>query len=62
MLNVMFRIIFILSSLFIFGNTVSYGLYEIKQEKNTYGGVLVIVFSIFCIIFSNAVIFTICNH
>lgn len=62
MLNVIFHIIFILSSIFIFVNTVSYGLYEIKQEKNTSGGVLVIVFSIFCIIFSNVVIFTICNH
>lgn len=62
MLNFIFYIIFIFSSIFVFVNTVSYGLYEIKQEKNTYGGVLVIVFSIFCIIFSNIVIFTVCNH
>lgn len=62
MLNFIFYTIFILSSIFVFVNTVSYGLYEIKQEKNTYGGVLVIVFSIFCIIFSNIVVFTVCNH
>lgn len=58
MLNTIFHIIFIISSFFIFINTVSYGLYEIKEQKNTYGGVLVIAFSIFCIIFGNIVIFT----
>lgn len=56
MLNTIFYIIFIISSFFIFINTVSYGLYEIKEQKNTYGGVLVIAFSIFCIIFVNVVI------
>ena len=50
------NIIFLIITLSILGNTISYGIYEYKQEKNHFGGIFVIVFSIISILFSNIII------
>lgn len=56
-MNIVFLdILFLLFSLFILGRTISYGLYEIKAEKNLFGGFSVIIFSSICILFCNIVI------
>ena len=39
-------ILFIIVIIFIFLKVVAYGLYEIKQENNKFGGITVIVFSL----------------
>ena len=36
--------------------TIAYGLYEIKSEKNIFGGVCTIAFSSACIVFSNIMV------
>lgn len=38
-------ILFVIVIIYIFFKTFAYGLYEIKQENNKFGGVTVIVFS-----------------
>ena len=44
-------VIFILFCLYVFKESLSYGIYEYKNE-NKFGGVFVIVFSLFSIILS----------
>lgn len=44
-------IVFILFCLYVFKQAISYGIYEYKNE-NKFGGVFVIVFSLFSIILS----------
>ena len=58
-MNIIFiNIIFLIFTLIIFLKTIGYGLYEIKQEKNPYGGIACIIFSLFSIIFSNIMVWT----
>lgn len=49
-------VVFILS-LWIFVKTVSYGVFEIKQNSNTIGGILTIVFAVITLIFPNLIIY-----
>ena len=42
-------ILFIIINIFIFIKVLAYGLYEIKQENNKFGGITVIIFSLFSI-------------
>lgn len=49
-------IVFILS-LWIFVKTLTYGIYEIKQNSNTTGGIITFVFAALSLIFPNIVIF-----
>ena len=39
-------ILFIIVDIFIFIKVLAYGLYEIKQEHNKFGGITVIIFSL----------------
>ena len=39
-------ILFIIINIFIFIKVLAYGLYEIKQENNKFGGITVIIFSL----------------
>ena len=52
-------ILFIIVIIFIFLKVVAYGLYEIKQENNKFGGITVIVFSLLVSILSIVSLFSI---
>lgn len=56
MYKLFYLIVLIMFSVFVLIKTISYGLYEIKKENNKIGGICFIVFSIFCILFSNIII------
>lgn len=49
-------VIFILSA-WIFVRTLSYGIYEIKQNSNTIGGIITIVLAATALIFPNLIIY-----
>ncbi len=52
-------ILFIIVIIFVFLKVVAYGLYEIKQESNKFGGITVIVFSLVVSILSIVSLFSI---
>ncbi len=52
-------ILFIIVIIFIFLKVIAYGLYEIKQENNKFGGITVIVFSLAVSILSIVSLFSI---
>lgn len=56
MLNIFYYIIFLCFTIYAFIHALSYGLYEIKQEKNKIGGISIICFSALSIIFVNFII------
>lgn len=56
MANLTFKIIFLLFTLYTLIYSISYGINEIKNEQNIYGGSAVIFCTIFSIIFTNVVI------
>ncbi len=51
MINFLEFIVFIVFCLYVFKTAISYGIYEFKNQ-NKFGGVTVILFSIFSIILS----------
>lgn len=51
------KIIFLIFSIFIFLYSCSYARYEITKKNNIQGGILIFIFSLFSIIFSNTVFF-----
>lgn len=51
-----YDLLFILISLYVLIKTIYYGLYEIKENDNKTGGIVVISFSIIVFIFFNIVI------
>lgn len=52
-------ILFIIINIFIFIKVLAYGLYEIKQENNKFGGITVIIFSLLVTILSIFSLFSI---
>ncbi len=52
-------ILFIIINIFIFIKVLAYGLYEIKQENNKFGGITVIIFSLLVAILSIFSLFSI---
>lgn len=50
-------IIISILSIWVFTKTLSYGILEIKEYNNKFGGISVIVLAIFTIIFCNIVVF-----
>lgn len=52
----MFAVIFLIS-IWIFIRTLTYGIYEIKQNSNTIGGVTAIVCAILSLILPNFIIY-----
>lgn len=52
----MFAIIFFIS-LWIFIRTLTYGIYEIKQNSNTIGGITTIVFATLSLILPNIIVY-----
>lgn len=51
-----YDLLFILISLYVLIKTIYYGLYEIKENDNKTGGIVVISFSVIVFIFFNIVI------
>lgn len=51
------KIVFFILSIIIGIKTVSYGIYEINENKNTFGGIFVIVLAFISTIFPNVVIY-----
>ena len=49
--NFIYDFLFIVFSIFILFKTISYGVYEIKGQKNKVGGFSIIIFSILVVIF-----------
>ena len=56
MQNFIYDLLFILISLYVLIKTIYYGLYEIKENDNKTGGIVVISFSVIVFIFFNIVI------
>ena len=56
MYNLTFKIIFCIFTIYSLIYSISYGISEIKDEKNIYGGSSVIIVTIFSIVFSNIII------
>ena len=52
-------ILFVVVNIFIFIKVLAYGLYEIKQENNKFGGITVIVFSLLVAVLSIFSLFSI---
>ncbi len=50
------NIIFLLFTVFIFIRIISYALYEIKEENNSFGGISLIVLTFFSIIFADIMV------
>ncbi len=51
------RIIVCLLSIWVFIKTLSYGIYEIKQNSNTFGGIATIVLAVLSLILPITVIY-----
>ena len=56
MVNLTFKIIFLIFTTYSLIYSISYGIHEIKEEKNIYGGCAVIICTIFSILFTNIVL------
>ena len=56
MLKVLYHVLFFIFTLFIIIEALVYSIDEFKNEKNTFGGVFVISFALFCCVFSNIII------
>lgn len=52
-------VLFVIVNIFIFIRVLAYGLYEIKQENNKFGGITVIVFSLLVAVLSIFSLFSI---
>lgn len=52
-------VLFVIVNIFIFIKVLAYGLYEIKQENNKFGGITVIVFSLLVAVLSVFSLFSI---
>ena len=51
-----YHILFSIFTIYVLVNSTSYGIYEIKNEKNKTGGIAVISFTVFSVIFSNIMV------
>lgn len=53
MISLLESIVFTCFTIYVLLKAIGYGIYEIKNENNRYGGIFVITFSCFCIILVN---------
>ena len=56
MLIFFYHVVFLIFTIYVLIRSVAYGLYEINEQKNRFGGRLVILFTIFSVIFSNIIV------
>ena len=52
-------VLFVIVNIFIFIKVLAYGLYEIRQENNKFGGITVIIFSLLVAVLSIFSLFSI---
>lgn len=57
MVNIFYRFLFLIFSIFVLLKSIFYALYEIKTQDNKSGGIAVICFTIVVLIFTNIIIF-----
>jgi len=53
----MAAIILIIISIFVFIKTLSYGIFEIRKNSNTIGGIITIVIAVIALIFPNIMVY-----
>lgn len=56
MLTIFYHILFLIFTLYTLIIAISYGLYEMREQKNKTGGISVILFTVFSVIFSNIMV------
>ena len=56
MSTLIYQLIFIFITIFIFFKTVGYAIYELKEKQNKVGTITIICFSFLIIVFSNIAI------
>lgn len=56
MVSLSYHILFLIFTIYVLIRSISYGLYEINEQKNKFGGNLVILFTIFSVVFSNIMV------
>lgn len=56
MLAIFYHLLFLIFTLYTLIQSVSYGFYEIKEQNNKIGGISVILFTIFSVVFSNIIV------
>lgn len=56
MIDLVFHVLFVIASLYVFLKAVFYAVYEIKTQNNNVGGIGVIVFSVIVIVFANIIV------
>ncbi len=57
MVNIFYRFLFLIFSIFVLLKSIFYALYEIKTQDNKSGGIAVICFTIVVLIFTNIIVF-----
>ena len=57
MVNIFYRFLFLIFSIFVLLKSIFSALYEIKTQDNKSGGIAVICFTIVVLIFTNIIIF-----
>lgn len=55
-ITIIYHVFFLIFTIYVLFNSISYGIYEIKKEKNKSGGITLIIFTIFSVIFSNIMV------
>ena len=53
--TIFIKIFFSIVCIFIFFHVLSFSIFEIRTNKNIFGGVFTIVFTVFSVVFSNIV-------
>lgn len=56
MLNLFYHVLFLIFTIYVLIKSISYGLYEINEQKNKIGGRIVILFTIFSVVFSYIIV------
>lgn len=57
MLYFLFKSLFVVFTLYTLINSITYSLFEFKKQNNYLGGITILLFNIFCFIFSYIVFF-----
>ena len=55
--SIIYFIVFLIFTLYILLKTIGYAIYEIKEQNNKIGGIVVISFSTLVVIFVNVMMF-----
>lgn len=57
MFHIIYHFVFIIFTTYLFIKSSIYGLYEIKNKKNIFGGISIILLNVFCLFFVNIMIY-----